>query len=136
MGLPEPPDAGRSALPADTFAGATAFVTGAGTGLGKAIAVEFARLGASIAVVSRAAEHRAAGVAAVEAAGGKALGVACDVRDAQQVAAAFDAVESELGRPGILVNNAAGNFPVAAEDLSPNGWRTVVEIVLHGTFHC
>jgi NAD(P)-dependent dehydrogenase (short-subunit alcohol dehydrogenase family) len=136
MGLPEPPEAGQSALPAGTFAGSTALVTGAGTGLGKAIAVEFARLGAQVAIVSRGEEHRAAGVAAVEAAGGKALGVACDVRDAQQVAAAFDAVESGLGRPGILVNNAAGNFPVAAEDLSPNGWRTVVEIVLSGTFHC
>ena len=52
------------------------------------------------------------------------------------MAAAFDAVEAELGLPSVLVNNAAGNFPVPAEDLSPNGWRTVVEIVLNGTFYC
>jgi NAD(P)-dependent dehydrogenase (short-subunit alcohol dehydrogenase family) len=45
-------------------------------------------------------------------------------------------VEAELGLPGVLVNNAAGNFPVPAEDLSPNGWRAVVDIVLNGTFHC
>jgi NAD(P)-dependent dehydrogenase (short-subunit alcohol dehydrogenase family) len=98
--------------------------------------VEFARLGASVAVVSRQQEHRDAGVAAVDAAGGRGLGVACDIRDPQAVGAAFDAVEKELGLPEALVNNAAGNFPVPAEDLSPNGWRAVVEIVLSGTFHC
>jgi NAD(P)-dependent dehydrogenase (short-subunit alcohol dehydrogenase family) len=136
MGLPEPPPLGASALPEGTFAGETVIVTGGGTGLGKAIAVEFARLGARVAILSRGAEHRAAGVAAVEAAGSKAIAVACDVRDPGQVAAAFDAVESELSRPGVLVNNAAGNFPVPAEDLSPNGWRAVVDIVLNGTFHC
>ncbi len=136
MGLPEPPPPGAAALPESTFAGQAVIVTGGGTGLGKAIAVEFARLGARIAIFSRGAEHRAAGVAAVEAVGGKALAVACDVRDPEQVASAFDAAEAELGLASVLVNNAAGNFPVPAEDLSPNGWRTVVEIVLSGTFHC
>jgi NAD(P)-dependent dehydrogenase (short-subunit alcohol dehydrogenase family) len=136
MGLPEPPPPGAAALPPGTFAGETVLVTGGGTGLGKAIAVEFARLGANVAVVSRGEEHRAAGIAAVEAAGGKAIGVACDIRQAEQVAAAFDAVEAQLGLPGVLVNNAAGNFPVPAEDLSPNGWRSVIEIVLGGTFLC
>ena len=136
MGLPEPPELGSSALPAGTFVDRTVVVTGGGTGLGRAIAVEFARLGASVAVVSRQQEHRDAGVAAVDAAGGRGLGVACDIRDPQAVAAAFDAVEEELGLPDALVNNAAGNFPVPAEDLSPNGWRAVIEIVLSGTFHC
>src|SRR5512139_2734481 len=136
MGLPEPPPPGAAALPGGSFDGETVVVTGGGTGLGKAIAVEFARLGARLAIVSRGEEHRAAGVAAVEAAGGKAIGVACDVREPGQIAAAFDAVEAELGLPGVLVNNAAGNFPVPAEDLSPNGWRTVVDIVLNGSFFC
>jgi NAD(P)-dependent dehydrogenase (short-subunit alcohol dehydrogenase family) len=111
-------------------------VTGGGTGLGKAIAVEFARLGAAVAVLSRGAEHRAAGVAAVEAAGGRGFETACDVRQPEAVAAAFDAVEAALGLPSVLINNAAGNFPVPAEDLSPNGWRAVVESVLNGTFFC
>jgi NAD(P)-dependent dehydrogenase (short-subunit alcohol dehydrogenase family) len=136
MALPEPPPPGASALPEGTFAGAAVIVTGGGTGLGRAIAVEFARLGARLAILSRGEAHRAAGVAAVEAVGSKALGVACDIRQADQVSAAFDAVTAELGLPGVLVNNAAGNFPVPAEDLSPNGWRSVVDIVLSGTFLC
>jgi len=72
----------------------------------------------------------------VEAVGGRALEVACDIRQPEAVAAAFDRIESGLGLPAVLVNNAAGNFPVPAEDLSPNGWRAVVSIVLDGTFHC
>jgi NAD(P)-dependent dehydrogenase (short-subunit alcohol dehydrogenase family) len=135
-GLPDPPASGASALPAGTFDGEVAFVTGGGTGLGKAIAVEFARLGASVAIVSRDPSHRAAGIEAVEQAGGKAFAIGCDVRDPDQVKAAFDAVEDALGLAGVLVNNAAGNFPVPAEDLSPNGWRAVTQIVLDGTFFC
>lgn len=62
--------------------------------------------------------------------------MACDVRDAIRVAEAFDAVEDALGPISVLVNNAAANFPVAAENLSPNGWRAVTGIVLDGTFLC
>ena len=123
-------------LPADTFAGAAVVVTGGGTGLGRAIAVEFARAGAAVGIVSRRAEHRRAGVEAVVAAGGRAAEAEADVRDAAQVAAAFDALEAALGPLRLLVNNAAANFPVPAEDLSPNGWRAVTQIVLDGTFFC
>ena len=130
MGLPEPPQLGAHALPDGTFAGQVVLVTGGGTGLGKAMAVEFARLGAAVAIASRSEEHLAAGVAAVEAAGARALGVAADVRKPEAVAAAFDRVTEALGLPDVLVNNAAGNFPVPAEDMSPNAWRAVVEIVL------
>jgi NAD(P)-dependent dehydrogenase (short-subunit alcohol dehydrogenase family) len=136
MGVPEPPALGASLLAQGTFHGQTVIVTGGGTGLGKAIALEFARVGASIAILSRGEEHRAAGVAAVGALGARALGVACDVRQPDAVAAAFDAVEAELGLASVLVNNAAGNFPVPAEDLSPGGWRAVVDSVLNGTFYC
>jgi NAD(P)-dependent dehydrogenase (short-subunit alcohol dehydrogenase family) len=136
MGLPEPPPLGATALPPGTFAGQCVIVTGGGTGLGKAIAVEFARLGASVGILSRKEEHRAAGIEAVEKAGGQAIAAGCDIRDPEQIAAAFDAVEQASGLPNTLVNNAAGNFPVPAEDMSPNAWRTVVDIVLNGTFNC
>ena len=136
MGLPEPPSLGASALPPGTFDGQVVAVTGGGTGLGKAIAVEFARLGASVAILSRDAEHLAAGQEAVEDVGARSFATATDVRDAEQVSRGYDLVEEELGRPTVLINNAAGNFPVPAEDLSPNGWRAVTQIVLDGTFFC
>ena len=135
-GLPEPPPTGSTALPSGTFDGVPVLVTGAGTGLGKAIAVEFARLGAAVVIASRSQEHLDAGVAAVSEAGGKALAVTCDIREPAQIAAAFDAAEAAFGLPTVLVNNAAANFPVPAEDMSPNAWRTVVDITLNGTFFC
>jgi NAD(P)-dependent dehydrogenase (short-subunit alcohol dehydrogenase family) len=69
-------------------------------------------------------------------AGGTAWAAHCDIRDADSIASAFDSVEEQLGPIGVLVNNAAGNFPVPAEDMSPNAWRTVVDIVLNGTYLC
>lgn len=134
--LPDPPDLGTAMLPAGTFANEVVLVTGGGTGLGKAIAVEFARAGAAVAVASRSAEHRESGVAAVEATGTRATGVEVDVREPESIVAAFDAAESAFGPVTVLVNNAAANFPVAAAQLSPNGWRAVVRIVLDGTFFC
>jgi len=136
MGTPEPPPIGTAMLPRDTFAGAVVMVTGGGTGLGKAIAAEFARLGAAIVIASRKEEHLAAGQDAMEALGATVLTVPCDIRRPEDIAAAFDAAEIELGLPGVLVNNAAANFPVPAEDMSPNAWRTVVDITLNGTFLC
>jgi NAD(P)-dependent dehydrogenase (short-subunit alcohol dehydrogenase family) len=133
-GLPEPPEVGASALPAGTFDGEVVLVTGGGTGLGKAIAQEFARLGATVAIASRKPEHLDAGIEALQALGGSSLAVECDIRDPESIAKAFDAIESEFALPGILVNNAAANFPVPAEDMSPNAWRTVVDITLNGTF--
>jgi NAD(P)-dependent dehydrogenase (short-subunit alcohol dehydrogenase family) len=135
-GLPEPPAAGATALPAGTFDGVPVLVTGAGTGLGKAIAVEFARLGAAVVIASRSQEHLDAGEAAVSETGARVLAVTCDIREPEQIAAAFDAAEAAFGLPAVLVNNAAANFPVPAEDMSPNAWRTVVDITLNGTFFC
>lgn len=136
MPLSEPPALGRAMLPPDTFAEDVIVVTGGGTGIGQAIAVEFGRLGGRVAIASRKREHRESGIAAVEAAGGRACGVELDVRDPALVATAFDHVESELGPITHLINNAAGNFPAAAERMSPNAWRSVNQIVLDGTFFC
>lgn len=135
-GLPAPPPEGSAALPAGTFDGTVVLVTGGGTGLGRAIAVEFGRLGATVVVASRSRDHVEAGARAVEAVGGTGHAVTLDVRDPEAVAAAFDDATAAVGLADVLVNNAAGNFPVPAEDLSPNGWRAVTGIVLDGTFHC
>ena len=135
-GLPSPPPTGDTALRPGTFDGSTVLVTGGGTGLGKAIASEFARLGASIVIASRSADHLEAGRAAMEQLGAPVATAACDIRDPAAVAAAFDAAETAFGLPDVLVNNAAANFPVPAEDMSPNAWRAVVDITLNGTFNC
>ncbi len=134
-GLPEPPPPGTSALQPGSFDGQVVFVTGGGTGLGKAVAAEFARLGASLFVASRRPEHLEAAEKALGTLGPVAT-AQCDIRQPEEVAAAFDAAVSQLGLPDVLVNNAAANFPVPAEDMSPNAWRTVVDITLNGTFFC
>jgi NAD(P)-dependent dehydrogenase (short-subunit alcohol dehydrogenase family) len=136
IGLPEPPPLGASALPAGTYSGSTVFITGGGTGLGKAIATEFARLGANIVIASRKSDHLEAGEKAITDVGAKVLTVSCDIREPEQIAAAFDSATSTFGMPSVLVNNAAANFPVLADEMSPNAWRTVVDITLNGTFFC
>ncbi len=135
-GLPEPAPLGASALPAGTFDETAVFVTGGGTGLGLAIASEFARLGADIVVASRKTEHLEQGDATLREIGGRVLTVGCDIRDPEQISAAFDQAGEAFGLPQVLINNAAANFPVPAEDMSPNAWRTVVDITLNGTFFC
>ena len=134
MGLPEPPEPGAAALPSGTFAGQVVVVTGGGTGLGKAIATEFGRLGARVAIASRKPDHLEAGLAALSDIGADVMAVACDIRDPDQIAKCFDEIEAQWQLPAVLVNNAAANFPVPAEDMSPNAWRTVIDITLNGTF--
>jgi NAD(P)-dependent dehydrogenase (short-subunit alcohol dehydrogenase family) len=136
MGLREPPPPGSSALADGTFAGTCVLVTGGGTGLGKAIAAEFGRLGADLVIASRKPDHLDAGRESAEALGCRVLTVSCDLRDPEQISAAFEEATSTFGLPEVLVNNAAANFPVPAEDMSPNAWRTVVDITLNGTFFC
>jgi NAD(P)-dependent dehydrogenase (short-subunit alcohol dehydrogenase family) len=123
-------------LPPRTFEDTVVVITGGGTGIGRAIAAEFGRLGATVAVTSRKPEHRDEGIVAVNEAGGRGIGIECDVRDPAAVAQAFDGVEQAAGAIGVLVNNAAGNFPVLAEEMSPNAWRAVTTTVLDGTFFC
>jgi NAD(P)-dependent dehydrogenase (short-subunit alcohol dehydrogenase family) len=120
-------------LPEGALRDRVALVTGGGTGLGRAMAVELGRLGAKVAVLGRRREPLDGTVAALA---GDGFAVQADVREPDAVAAAFDAAEEALGPVTTLVNNAAGNFLVQAEELSPNGWRAVIGIVLDGTFHC
>jgi len=120
-------------LPDGSLADRVALVTGGGSGLGRAIAVELSRLGAKVAVLGRRPEPLEETVAQLA---GEGYAAPADVRDHEAVAGAFDAAEAALGPLTTVVNSAAGNFLVRAEDLSPNGWRAVVGIVLDGTFHC
>ncbi|MFJ7966288.1 SDR family oxidoreductase [Streptomyces sp. NPDC096324] len=129
-GLPAPPPLGASALPAGTFDGSLVLVTGGGTGLGRAIAAEFARLGADLLIVSRRERHLAPARAELAKLGTRVRSAVCDIRDPKRVSEVFD----EGGLPDVLVNNAAANFPVATEDMSPNAWQAVVDITLTGTF--
>ncbi|MFF7178610.1 SDR family oxidoreductase [Streptomyces sp. NPDC008121] len=120
----------------DEFAGRTAVVTGGGSGIGRAVARRWAAGGGHVTVVGRRADPLRETVALIEAAGGSADAVTCDVRDAAAVDTAVDGVAERHGRLDVLVNNAAGNFVLPGEELSPNGWKAVIDIVLNGTFHC
>ena len=116
--------------------GRTALVTGGGSGIGFAIAQALSGVGAQIVLASRKAERVAEAANSINAAGGRAVGVVADVREPEAVQAAVaNAIES-FGGLDIVVANAAGNFVVPFADMSFNAWRTVVDIDLHGTFHC
>lgn len=112
-----------------------ALITGGGTGICRGIALAFARHGCDVAIVSRRMEHLEPARDELRALGVRAEARAADVRDGAAVNAAVSSVVSELGRLDILVNGAAGNFICLAENLSPNGFGTVVDIDLKGTFN-
>ena len=121
-------------LPAGTFAGKVAFVTGGGTGLGRAMAAQLSALGATVAISSRRRDVLERAAAEISAAtGGRVLALPADVRDADAVRAAVDACVAAAGLPDIVINNAAGNFISPFERLTPNGFKTIVDIVLNGT---
>jgi NAD(P)-dependent dehydrogenase (short-subunit alcohol dehydrogenase family) len=122
--------------PLEEFSGKVALVTGGGSGIGRAIALRYAAGGGDVVVLGRRTEPLEETAALARTFGGRAAVVSCDVRDPEVVGAAVDGVVADHGRLDALVNNAAGNFVCAAENLSPNGWRTVVDIVLNGSFYC
>ena len=116
--------------------GQVALVTGGGTGIGLGISQLLAELGAHVVMASRKPAHLEAARADIESRGGKVSAVQLDVRDPEQVKAAVDGIAQQLGRIDVLVNNAAGNFYAPSATLSPNAWKSVVEIDLYGTFYC
>jgi peroxisomal 2,4-dienoyl-CoA reductase len=129
---PQPLDVFRSGL----FDGQVALVTGGGSGIGRGIADTLAALGAHVVIASRKQERVDAAAAEIRAAGGKASGIAVDVREPERVKEVMARIGEEHGRLDILVNNAAGNFYAPSESLSANAWKSVIEIDLYGTFFC
>lgn len=112
-----------------------AFVTGGGTGITGGVARALAEAGSSVALVSRKLEHLEPAAVAINENGGKAFAVAADVRIPEEVEKAIAATIDHFGKIDIVVNGAAGNFLSPAEALSPNGFGTVVDIDLKGTFN-
>ena len=139
-------------LPEGTFAGKVAFVTGGGTGLGRAMATMLSSLGATVVISSRKAAVIEAAAAEISAATGNTVhAIPANVRDpeavvevrggrwgmaggcAHAVRQAIDRLEELCGLPDVVINNAAGNFVAPTERLTPNGWFTIIDTVLNGT---
>ncbi|MGI8884047.1 MAG: SDR family NAD(P)-dependent oxidoreductase, partial [Pyrinomonadaceae bacterium] len=115
--------------------GKVAFVTGGGTGITGGVARAFAEAGAKLAITSRKAENLEAMKSVIEAGGGECFTVVADVRDYAAVENAIAQTAAHYGKIDIVVNGAAGNFLCKAEELSPNGFGTVVDIDAKGTFN-
>ena len=112
--------------------GRVAWITGGGSGLGQAMAIRYAELGAHVVVSGRREKSLAESCDAIRTAGGKATAVALDVRDPEGVEAAVAKIVESCGQLDILVNNAAGNFICPSEELTPGGFNAIVSIVRGG----
>lgn len=109
-------------------------MTGGGTGLGRAISRRLAGLGASVGVLARRRQPLVETVEEIRSAGGSAWWASASIRDEGELGVAVEGLVSEMGGVDILVNNAGGQFPAMARDISPRGWRAVVDLNLNGTF--
>ncbi len=120
----------------DLLAGRSILITGAGTGLGRAMALRCAELGAGVFLVARREAPLEETAREIRARGGRAAWATADVRDFAAVERAVARAAEEFETPDSLVNNAAGNFLARTERLSPNAFAAIVGIVLQGSFHC
>ncbi|SMO49652.1 2,4-dienoyl-CoA reductase [Melghirimyces algeriensis] len=116
--------------------GKTILITGGTSGMGKAMATRFCRDGANVVVTGRDPEKLEQTKADLSEYEGGVLPVQMDVRKPEQVAETVEKAKKAFGEIDALVNNAAGNFVVQAENLSHNGWNSVIDIVLNGTWYC
>jgi peroxisomal 2,4-dienoyl-CoA reductase len=124
-----------SCFRADILEEQVALVTGGGSGIGAGIARGLAAHGARVAICGRTQARLDEAAATITAAGGECLAIAADVRKPEALASVMAAIEARWGRLDLLVNSAAGNFLAPAATLSPNGFATVVDIDLKGTFN-
>jgi NAD(P)-dependent dehydrogenase (short-subunit alcohol dehydrogenase family) len=116
------------------LSGKVAFITGGGTGIGRACALAFAREGAKIAIAGRRSGPLASVAKEIEAAGGQALPLSCDVTDPATVQAALTKTEQHFGELNIVVNNAGAVVVATAENTSDEDWNRVLAVSVTGTF--
>lgn len=132
-------DADLAAMPiglaAGAFVGRVVLISGAGTGIGRACAHWFARLGAMLVLCGRKIENLSSVADALASYGGEVMIHPMSVRDPEAVVGLFEAAWARFGRLDVLVNNAGGQFPQAAIDFSPKGWRAVIDTNLNGTWY-
>lgn len=117
------------------FSGKVVVVVGGTSGINRGIAEGFATNGAKVAVASRSQEKVDDTVAALKELGSDAMGFAADVRELEAIENGLGKVREAFGEFDVVISGAAGNFPAFANDLSSNGFRSVIEIDLLGTFH-
>jgi citronellol/citronellal dehydrogenase len=127
-------DGTTSVLRPDALAGQVALVTGGGTGIGRATALELARCGADVVLAGRRSEPLEKVRAQLAELGRRVLVVPTDVREQAQVEALVDRALAEFGRVDVLVNNAGGQFTAPAEQISPTGWRAVHRLAVDATW--
>src|SRR6266849_831017 len=111
-----------------------AIVTGGGVGIGRSIAIEFAKAGADVVIASRKIENLEPVTAEIKKLGRRSLAIALDVRQEDAVKELVERTAKDLGRLDVMVNNAGASFRANPEDISPNGWNAVVQINLNGVF--
>ncbi|XP_074572230.1 peroxisomal 2,4-dienoyl-CoA reductase [(3E)-enoyl-CoA-producing] [Curcuma longa] len=124
----------ESPFRADILRGQVAFVTGGGSGIGFEISRQFGKHGASVAIMGRRRHVLDAAVSALQSEGIQAIGLAGDVRKREDASRVLEEAFKHFGKLDILVNGAAGNFLASPEDLSPNAFRTVLDIDSVGTY--
>jgi NAD(P)-dependent dehydrogenase (short-subunit alcohol dehydrogenase family) len=122
-------------LPKDLFEGKTVFVTGGGSGINLGIGKTFAALGAKIGICGRSRERLDSAAEELRGLGAKVVAEVADVRQYEALQTVLEKCREELGPVDVLVCGAAGNFPIPAEKLSPNGFKSVVDIDLLGSFN-
>lgn len=120
----------------DTLKGEVILITGGGSGLGLSMAKLFSKLGAEVAICGRTEEKLRKAAQEIGVSGNRVGTYTVDVRDFEAVGTMMHRIVDDFGALTGLVNNAAGNFLSASEDLTPGGFKTVVDIVLHGSFNC